>query len=148
MTTHIQRPPTVNAHITPTGHAYTVTVLVGVDRDSTFVGYQPGKRVAPVTATPHDNTPLQLAFHTAHYTHLCQVAEAAFEVGNGQALDDTGQSWPFDVRDICVGDVLAVTDPHGTTTHLSVDWEGFTRVDAPLPEHTVPLAGTRATTRQ
>src|SRR5262249_40053770 len=34
-----------------------------------------------------------------------------------------------------------------TTTHLSVAPSGFTKVDPPSPSDTVPLAGTRATTR-
>ncbi|MER7001338.1 hypothetical protein [Streptomyces sp. NPDC000410] len=152
MTTHVQRPVTVTARInTSTGiphpttslrDVFTITAHVNVDPLS-FFGYQSGHTVAEVTTT--DGTPLRMVFTTSRVTDSHTAAEAAFAVGNRQNSDDRGQDWPDDVRSLSVGDVLAVTAPDGTTTHLTVDSVGFSEILPPAVR--TDLTGTRATSR-
>ncbi|MGP3953451.1 hypothetical protein [Streptomyces sp. 7N604] len=151
MTTSIQHSPVVTARIdtgipaaespaTGTSAVYTVTVYMNLALHS-FFGYESGHRVAEVTTA--DGAPLRLTFSAATHADAAEAAEAAFEVGNRQGSDDSGQSWPEDVRSVSVGDVLAVTGPDGTTVHLSVDSVAFSEIDP--PRTTVPLEGTSAT---
>jgi len=153
MTTHTHHIPIVTATITDgpppapgsstgTGphEAFTVIVYVNVELHS-FFAYEPGHTVAEVT-TP-DSKPLRLTFRAAVD---CQAAaDAAFRVGIRQGIDDGEQIWPDDVRLVSVGDVLAVTDPQGSTTYLSIDSIGFSPVSK--PRVIVPLGGTVATWR-
>ncbi|MFE8940992.1 hypothetical protein ACFYNX_26345 [Streptomyces sp. NPDC007872] len=121
---------------------FTVTAYVNVG-PFPFFGYQSGDPVAEVTTT--DNTPLRLTFTTDRVTDTDAAANAAFVVGNRQAYDDQGQDWPTDVRPLSVGDVLEVTAPDGTTTHLSVDSVGFSQIKPPTVR--TALIGTPASSR-
>ncbi|MFE4304800.1 hypothetical protein ACFRR6_01785 [Streptomyces sp. NPDC056891] len=121
---------------------FTVTAYVNVGAFP-FYGYTSGDLVAEVTAT--DNTPLRLAFAGDSYADAHEAADAAFVVGNREARDDQGQSWPKDVRSLSVGDIVKVTDPNGTTIHLSVDSAGFSKIERPL--NRTGLIGTSASSR-
>ncbi|MFE0778404.1 hypothetical protein [Streptomyces sp. NPDC058861] len=121
---------------------FTVTAYVNVGTFP-FFGYQSGDPVAEVTTV--DNTPLRLAFTTDRVTDTHAAADAAFVVGNREACDDQGQDWPTDVRSLSVGDVLEVTAPDGTTTHLSVDSVGFSQIKPPTAR--TALIGTLASSR-
>ncbi|MFJ4609538.1 hypothetical protein [Streptomyces griseus] len=100
------------------------------------------------TATHTDGSPLHLVFHTSDRIRNHQhAASAAFDVGNRQTADDTGQTWPDDIRSVSVGDVIKITGPGHWIIHLSVDSFGFTPV--PEPTHLTGLAGkTRVTSRR
>ncbi|MFB7836192.1 hypothetical protein [Streptomyces sp. NPDC056056] len=121
---------------------FTVTAYVNVG-PFPFFGYQSGDPVAEVTTV--DNAPLRLAFTTDRVTDTHTAADAAFVVGNREACDDQGQDWPTDVRSLSVGDVLEVTAPDGTTTHLSVDSVGFSQIKPPTAR--TALIGTLASSR-
>ncbi|MFF3256989.1 hypothetical protein ACFYWP_39815 [Actinacidiphila glaucinigra] len=125
----------------PSGDAYTVTVYVNT-ADHSFSGYKPAHPMAEVTQP--DGTPFPLTFTAP--TTVERAADAAFVVGNRQGCDDQGHAWPSDVRSVSVGDVVAVTAPDTTVTHLTVDDLGFTAVDKPA--HLVPIEGTRAISRK
>ncbi|MEU6103017.1 hypothetical protein [Streptomyces flaveolus] len=109
-----------------------------------FGGYQPHHPLTAATRT--DGSPLLLVFRASD--RICSheaAADAAFTVGNRQGPDDTGQTWPADIRSVSVGDVVKVTGPDQWIVHLSVDPFGFTPV--PEPTHLTPLAGSRVTSR-
>ena len=125
----------------PSGDAYTVTVYVNT-ADHSFTGYKPADPMAEVTQP--DGTPFPLTFTAP--TTVEAAADAAFAVGNRVGRDDNGTTWPSDVRSVSVGDVVAVSAPDATVTHLSVDSLGFTVVDPPT--NLVPIEGTRATSRK
>ncbi|MET7276547.1 hypothetical protein ABZS59_36150 [Streptomyces flaveolus] len=122
---------------------YTVTVFMNTAPHS-FDGYQPHHPLA-VAARP-DGTPLVLVFRASD--RICSheaAAEAAFTVGNRQGPDDTGQTWPADIRSVSVGDVVKVTGPDHWIIHLCVANLGCTPVAEPA--YLTPLAGSRVTSR-
>ncbi|MFE0778961.1 hypothetical protein [Streptomyces sp. NPDC058861] len=156
MTTSVSRRVTVTTRINPgtgtdTGAAvapapavYTATVYVNTARHS-FDGYQ---HHHPLAEAIHPNgSPLRLVFHANGRIRGHEMAaEAAFEVGNGQSADDTGQTWPADIRSVSVGDVIKVTGPDHWIIHLSVEPSGFSAV--PEPTNLTGLAGSRASSRR
>ncbi|MFI9019319.1 hypothetical protein ACIGZI_35420 [Streptomyces griseus] len=151
MTTSVTRPLTVTTRIpttdsTPTTpNTYTATTYMNTHPDN-FDGYHPHHPLAAATRT--DGSPLHLVFHTSDRIRSHQhAASAAFTVGNRQTADDTGQSWPDDIRSVSVGDVIKITGPGHWIIHLRIDPIGFTPV--PEPTHLTGLAGkTRVTSRR
>lgn len=149
MTTAVHRPYTVTARIDDTPDeasapaVFTATVYMNTAPHS-FSGYQHSHPLAK--ATRPDGTPLRLIFiASSRIGNHEAAADAAFTVGNRQGPDDTGQTWPADVRSVSVGDVIKVTDPKNRTLYLSVDPCDFSTV--PEPTVLVDLVGTRATSR-
>ena len=124
---------------------YLVTANVNVTTDALdrqvgwIDGYQEGHQVATVGY-------FTIAAETAE-----QAAERMYDIGNGHAFDDYGQTWPFDVRSMCIGDVLylAEGDEHETRSVdiLAVDRAGFRPVPQPTNRCQVLLGGTVATSR-
>ncbi|MEU2057134.1 hypothetical protein [Streptomyces bungoensis] len=110
MTTAVSRPRSVTARITTPGAPatvdasaptlapgmYTATVYMNTHRDN-YDGYQPHHPLA--AATRPDGSPLHLVFHAGkRITDHQTAASAAVTVGNRQARDDHGQTWPADIR--------------------------------------------------
>ncbi|MCZ1012338.1 hypothetical protein [Streptomyces lydicus] len=149
MTTALSRPRTVTARIFPAptaGNDYAVTVYVNREPHSTG-GYHSGHIMTE--ARTADGAPLQLIFHAERFTDTDldidprDVAEAALCIGNGHGEDDHGQAWPPTLPPLSVGDVVAVTSPYGTTEHLSIAPNGYTRIQTPA--HLAPAETTDST---
>lgn len=114
---------------------YVVQVYMNTrdDGENFLHGYTPGDPMA----TADD---LRLVVEAESMMHAC---EAVFTVGNRMDADAEGRTWPSDVRSVSVGDV--VTFPDGPSFHCkSVGWaeSSFRGM------RVVPLAGTRATSRE
>ncbi|WP_327391346.1 hypothetical protein OG728_38350 (plasmid) [Streptomyces microflavus] len=123
---------------TPTGVAGMYTVIVFLNASRPFSAYQQGDTLSEYTA---NGSLLHLTFSASGVTDVDTVAEAAFTVGNGMGRDDSGRAWPSTARSLSVGDILAVTAPDGTVTHLSTERSGFARINAPTAVTlTFPLA--------
>ncbi|MFF8884068.1 hypothetical protein [Streptomyces flaveolus] len=76
---------------------YLVIVFMNTDPHS-FAGYRPHHPHATATRTD-DGSPLLLVFRATD--RICSheaVADVTFVVGNRQGPDDTGQTWPADIR--------------------------------------------------
>jgi hypothetical protein len=111
-----------------------ITVYLNVGPDE-FTGLKPGDPLAT-------DADLQLTL-TADPDN---AAARAYVIGNRLAADDQGRRWPSDVRSMTVGDLLRITCPPATV-YRAVCIVGFHELLEPA-NPTLPLAGTRATSRR
>jgi hypothetical protein len=107
---------------------YTVTVWLNTGPDNTCgAGTHPLTTAADLRLRVDADSPQD-------------AAEQAFAVGNRQAADTDGRSWPGEVRSVSVGDLLVVeADGHGTTC-LAVAPSGWTLLPEPANPR-LPPAG-------
>jgi hypothetical protein len=125
--------------------SYLVTANVNVTTDAVgrsiglIDGYQDGHQVATV------------GYFDITADTVQQAADRMYDIGNGYATDDKNQGWPYDVRSLCVGDVLYLAEGDEQVTEsvtiLAVIGAGFRPVPQPANHCQVALAGSIATSR-
>lgn len=117
---------------------FTVSAWLNTTRDGVFDGYagsHPLATAADLTFVLEAATP-ELA------------ADLAWAVGQRIMPDAAGASWPADVRQLCVGDLLVVAGDGTSRVCVAVDRIGFRNVPEPCNPR-VPLAGQgRLTSRE
>jgi hypothetical protein len=108
---------------------YTVTVWLntGPDNFSGYAGTHPLTTAADLRLRVDADSPQD-------------AADQAFAVGNRQAADTDGRSWPGGVRSVSVGDLLVVEADGRGTTCLAVAPAGWTVVPEPANPR-LPPAG-------
>ncbi|WP_327411217.1 hypothetical protein OG458_42290 (plasmid) [Streptomyces sp. NBC_01281] len=153
MTTAVTRPLTVTTRIGAPAHpaapaapdVFTATVYLNTHPNN-LDRYEPHHPLA--AATQPDGTLLRLVFRSSDRVRNHQdAAAAAFHVGTHHAADDTGQTWPGDIRPVSVGDVIKIVGPGHWIIHLRVASSGFFAVAEPTI--LTGLAGkTRVTSRR
>lgn len=114
--------------------SYEVSVYVNVDDDFHFMELRPTDTIALV------------ASFTIKADDPEGAANRIWPVGNKIRPDDENKSYPLDVRSLSVGDLIDVRDGR-ETTFFAVASFGWTEIPEPT-NPIVPLAGTRATSRQ
>ncbi|MFJ5635011.1 hypothetical protein ACIQF5_20530 [Streptomyces goshikiensis] len=103
---------------------FTVNAFLNNEQFACVDGYRLEDTVIEVT-TPA-NQPLPFVFDT---TDDHTAADALRTLSHSELGDEPGQKWPAGIRSLNIGDVVQVTAPDGTVTHLAVDTVGCIEIE-------------------
>ncbi|MFE2850189.1 hypothetical protein ACFXJO_03550 [Streptomyces lavendulae] len=103
---------------------FTVNAFLNNDQFACVDGYRLEDTVTEVT-TP-TNQPLPFVFNA---TDDHAAADALRTLSHSEPGDEPGQKWPAEIRSLNIGDVVQVTAPDGTVTHLAVDTVGYIEIE-------------------
>lgn len=106
---------------------FTVNAFLNNEQFACVDGYRLEDTVTEVT-TPA-NQPLPFVFDTTHVADHHAAADALRTLSHSEPGDEPGQKWPAGTRSLNIGDVVQVTAPDGTVTHLAVDTVGYIEIE-------------------